>query len=345
MFWRVRSVVAGCLALFFLLTTSPASAQILIPGLSQDLFTRAFEVKETWKLKTGARIAIAPHHVVAAKEIASLVSALPETGTLFLLSPDHFSQGKTSITTTDESFVAAHDQVGSFDEDRVAVSRLLSSVTSTRSDPRPFIREHGVSSLLPFLARSGHVKRIVPIIVRLDASDEEQQALAKFLVAELRAQPNSFLLSSIDFSHYLPANVADFHDELSLDVIRALDERGAKDTEIDSPPALAVTLSVARELGLGDVTIHAHTNSLRLLKALITQEGTSHIIASFAPGTIRRRAVTTLLITNRETHVSAEDRFYRGQSLIVRLPFKRLKTAYGFVLWHGLPVRVYQIKL
>lgn len=288
----VTLVVAGSFFFF-----RGLSASILIPAPPSDLFDRAFAVKETWMFNAGARAAIVPHHIVAAKEIASLASALPETGTLFLLAPDHFSQGKTPITTTEESFVASASQGISFEVDRSSVSRLLSSVTSSRSDVRPFIREHGVSALLPFLSRANRVRRIVPIIVRENATAEDRDLLTRFLNAELKAHPDSFLLSSIDFSHYLPAVAADFHDELSLDVIRSLSARDADASEIDSPPVLAVTLAVARELGLGDVTIHAHTNSLRLLKVGLSGEGTSHVFASFTPGIIRRRSIATLLVT------------------------------------------------
>ncbi|MFH1077877.1 MAG: hypothetical protein V1745_01165, partial [Patescibacteria group bacterium] len=86
----------------------------------------------------------------------------------------------------------------------------------------------------------------------------------------------------------------------------------------------------ARALRLGHVTIHGHTKSLRLLNATMSHESTSHILASFAPGDIVPRSVTTTLVFGDASHATfatmqrrletlkgTENRLFRGQDEMV----------------------------
>ncbi len=268
----------------------------------EEAFSAAFD----WTVKDGARVFIMPHHLVAAREIASLVKAIPAPSVVYLLSPDHFSRGKTVFTRSDHPDIVNGD--------------------------------HGVTNLLPFFAKAWPDARIVPILVRRDATETNRASMADELVAHLTEDPSAIVVVSVDFSHYLPAEVADFHDVLAEDVIASLADLEADRVEIDSPGALAIGLKVARAFGLGDVTIHAHTNSLRILQATIAQESTSHFLVSFAPGEIRKQNNLSILFfgdlmfdrTVRDRMTAAksleypfakirgqEDRFFWGQDLVV----------------------------
>lgn len=315
--------------------TRATAEPIRASTLSKEMFEAAFAARSSWTVKPGTRILLVPHHLVAAREIASLIAGTPEPSTVYLIAPDHFSQGKTVFTTTDASFETAFGTVPS---DPTAVASLANAMKSVSNDPKPFMKEHGVYNEMPFIATAWPSARVVPIIVRLDASQDDRLALAHELTQRLSDDPNALLVASIDFSHYLPAEIADFHDALAQDVITSLADLEADRVELDSPGALAVTLKVARDLGLGDVTIQAHTNSLRLMHAEIAQESTSHFLASFATGTIRPQEKMTLLflgdmmfdrtVAERmrqsasedypfQKILGAEDRFFRGQDLIV----------------------------
>lgn len=314
---------------------SPVSELLQTPNVSSDLLEQSFGVIRHWKAKEGTRILILPHHLVAAREIASLISATKAPSVVYLIAPDHFTQGTSAFTATDKDFsTVAGDVSGSSKK----VRQLLDGVTGMRLDDHPFEKEHGISNIVPFIASAWPRVSVVPVIVRLDASISDREALAKALTEQLTADPNALIIASIDFSHYLPAEVADFHDELALDVIRSLSDREADRVEIDSPGALGVALNVARNLELGDVTIHDHTNSLRLLHATIAQESTSHVLASFAPGPIIKQRVVNLLFLGDmmfDRHVAdrvsrskdseytfekirgQEDRFFNGQDAVI----------------------------
>lgn len=293
--------------------------------LRQSLFLEAWKARQAWKVKDGTRILLIPHHLVAAKEISSLLSSVQKRPSkIFFLSPDHFSQGKTTLTTTDVAF----EGLTSFS--------ISPSISSLRFGAVPFQKEHGVTGLTPFISKQWPEVPFMPILIRLDASQADRDALSTALVDELKKDPQALLISTIDFSHYQPAEVADLHDVLARDVIQGLADREADQVELDSPGALAITLKVARELGLGDVTIHAHTNSLRILKAEIAQDSTSHILASFAPGEIQPQKNLSLFfvgdmmfdrkVADRSKKDptypfslirGSEDRFFKGMDLVI----------------------------
>ncbi len=293
--------------------------------LRQSLFLEAWKARQAWKIQAGTRVLLIPHHLVAAKEISSLLSSVPKRPSkIFFISPDHFSQGKTTLTTTDSVF-----------EGLTAFS-ALSSISSLRTDSAPFLKEHGVTGLTPFIAKQWPEIPFMPIMIRLDATQADRDAVSAALVDELKKDPQALLISTVDFSHYQPAEVADLHDELALDVVQSLADREADQVELDSPGALAITLKVARELGLGNVTIHAHTNSLRILQAQIAQDSTSHILASFAPGNIQIQKTLSLFfvgdmmfdrkVADRSKKDIAypfslirgsEDRFFKGMDAVI----------------------------
>ncbi|MCC7356926.1 AmmeMemoRadiSam system protein B [Candidatus Uhrbacteria bacterium] len=293
--------------------------------LHQTLFLEAWNARQAWKIQPGTRVLLVPHNLVTAKEIASLLSSIPSRPSkIFFLSPDHFSQGKTTLTTTDAAF------------EGLTTFSTFSTIPSLRSDATPFQKEQGVIGLTPFIAKQWPEVPFMPIIIRLDAAQADRDALSAALVDELKKDPQALLISTVDFSHYQPAEVADLHDELALDVIQSLADNEADRVELDSPGALAITLKVARELGLGNVTVHAHTNSLRILKAEIAQDSTSQILASFAPGVVQPQKTLSLFfvgdmmfdrkVADRSKKDLAypfsfirgsEDRFFKGMDVVI----------------------------
>ena len=283
-----------------------------------------------------------PHHLVAAREIAGLFSAVPTPpSTIYLLVPDHFQRGRRAIT-----FLGSDLEVNGLrlSYDRRASEALIADLENTAFVDDRVIQEIAVNALAPYVGRAFPSSKIVVLAYRIcDASHAQscldaRAPLASALASALTRDPKALLIASADFSHYLPAFAADFHDELAEDVLLHLADLEAGRVELDSPDILAVTLKTARELELGSVTIHAHTNSLRILQAKIAQDSTSHFLASFAPGEISSQEKTTLLfvgdmmfdreVRNRMARskedlypfdgiMGQEERFMRGQDLII----------------------------
>ena len=318
-------------------TTDKAVASAMIPTtlVSQTLLDGAFANKETWQVDPASRTLLVPHHLAAARYIASLIAATPRPSIVYLISPDHYTGGRTTMTTTDEGFSTVAGSVqGSSD----AVSRLLTAVPVMRRNDAAFPIEHGITGIVPFIAKAWSGIPVVPIMLRSDAKQNDLDALSSQLVQELRDDPHALVISSIDFSHYLSEPVANFHDELAQDVIRSLSDQEASRVEDNSSSTLNVLLKTARTLGLGSVTIQAETNSARILQTPDFAQTTSHILASFAPGPIQPETNLTLLFTGDmmfDRNVAArskaagslaypfdklhgqEDRFFEGQDLVI----------------------------
>ncbi|MFH0834179.1 MAG: AmmeMemoRadiSam system protein B, partial [Patescibacteria group bacterium] len=109
-----------------------------------------------------------------------------------------------------------------------SVEKLLAD--SQISESNLFSHEHGVQVFLPFLAKYFPDTPIVPLAVKISATPDELKNFAESL--EKILTPDTLILQSTDFSHYLSAKNATLHDEETLrtlasgdpDAIFALDE-------------------------------------------------------------------------------------------------------------------------
>lgn len=310
--------------------------EILEPSIRETFVEDAFgSVDKTYRVAKKSRIVLLPHHLVAAREIASVLSAFPQPKRIILLAPDHLGVGKTDVTIGNES-MSVFDQV--IESDPYIAKDLLAAVASARGDEYAVTKELSMQALYPFVARAFPRASITPVLMKIGRDAESRVAMANELSRILQRDSSVLLISTVDFSHYQTASVADFHDVLAEDVIQGLADLESDQIELDSAGVLAVTLKVARERGLGNVIMHAHTNSLRILESTLSQESTSHFIASFSPGPIQPQRKATMLffgdmmfdreVENRMSRskvdlypfaniAGKEERFFKGQDLVI----------------------------
>jgi AmmeMemoRadiSam system protein B len=277
----------------------------------------ALATKRHYEIPAGTRLAIVPHHLVAMREIVSLLSSWPEPKPkrIFLVAPDHFSQGKTPLTSLKEDFTYLDKHVPN---DTASVESLMRAVPNLSLQPRVLEREHGIAALIPLIDQTMPGTKIIPIIIRTDTRHDEPLPLVDALENEL-SDPDVAVIASIDMSHYLPEEFADLHDARTIDTIQMLAADESRWLEIDSPGSMFVILELARRLGLGDARIHAHTNSLRILNSQTSDEGTSHMLVSFSPGTPKTERSSKSILFSALDIPTLENRLYYGQDDI-RLP-------------------------
>ncbi len=344
-------LLVSCLSVAWRVKTANAPQAIHVPTVSAlteiptSLVSTSFATRSSYDVATGTRILLVPHHLVAGREIASLLSSSPTPTRVVLLSPDHFSRGKRAISLTAQAFSWQGTRIPTDPPLQQALERALGE--HAQQDDAVFTREHGVRSLLPFLATAWPEARVVPLTVRNDASSQALLALVKAIQAHATDE-KTLVIVTIDFSHDLPKYVADLHDLLAEDALRATDTRSADKAEIDSRPlfwVLNALTAVPGQPPLGDVRIHAHTNALSLMKAETTELGTSHFLASFGPGTASERRRTVTLVHDEHRPVtSKEGRFYQGfdhvttTSIPFTTAFARIEEA-ARVEWHVLPLK------
>ncbi|MBP7133708.1 AmmeMemoRadiSam system protein B [Patescibacteria group bacterium] len=292
------------------------SSPILFPEPNPSLIEGAFRTKEHWSVDPTARIAIVPHHLIAARPMASLFSTLPKAKYIIILSPDHFSQGETSFTVPSHDLCTGSNKQFNCAGGKIAnelIQSIIQQVTSTRRQDEAFAREHGVYTLIPFLRRTQPEAKIIPVLLKQDAPKEELESLSTALLQIMLANPDTLMLSSVDMSHYQTQEVADFHDALTQSIIDHLDLDRVNKAETDSPETLAVTLTAAQRLGLQAQKL-SHTNSLILTRAILDRVSTSHLIVRFGTSAI---PLSTQRLETEFWHqlpkiATEEDRLYRG---------------------------------
>ena len=313
----------------------PPNATPIISSASDDFVNQAFSNVSTTVVAPGTRIILIPHHLVAARYIASLLAATPKPKRIILLAPDHLGVGRTDVTVGNESVDFSDHFIIS---DPNIAKQVLDAVPQAKGDEGAISRELSMQALLPFVAHAFPNVSVTPVLMKIGHDTDERASLSTTIESILRDDPDTLLISTVDFSHYLPAEVADVHDALALDVVKSLADKEVNRVELDSAGTLGVTLKVARDLGLGNVTIQAHTNSLRILQSTLATESTSHILASFSPGPIKPQQTSVLLFTGDimldravrdrmrvskdanvpfENIIGAESRFFHGQDLVV----------------------------
>jgi len=287
------ALVLGALLALLIRPHAPSSAPsavahavaIPIKNIPVEFLDNAFRALLPWQTATGTRIILIPHHMVAAKEIASLVAATPKPSVIYYLAPDHFNTGKLSFSTVNAVFMHEAGNVRTAD---AAVQDLLRQTPSLAIDTRVFETDPSSLGPMPILARAWPDVPIVPILAHTSVTGTEELALSRILAERLKNDPDALFVSSVDFSHEAPPSIAKVRDVASEKALRSLDADVASKLYLDAPSVFAVTMQVAQSLSLNHVTIHAHTHSAEILHAHDDRDSTSHFYASFAPLTTNK---------------------------------------------------------
>ena len=155
-----------------------------------------------------------PHHLLAADLIAGAFARVQghHYRRIVILSPDHFHRSRSPFAVTRRDFDTV---LGRLTTDRAAVDQLLNNPLVTESSL--FSHEHGVRALLPFIVHYFPKTPIVPIAIRHSSRPADWDSLARTLAPLLT--PDTLLVQSTDFSHYLTQPEARRRDQETLRVL------------------------------------------------------------------------------------------------------------------------------
>ena len=210
-----------------------AAAQTVLPDAaprsyplfydSADLFHKAIASadKSTQPLSQKVTGITVPHHLLAADMIATTfrLASGHQPARIVILSPDHFRRGTTLLSTTTRSF---QSPLGAVAIDMPAVRALLGDGLVAESNL--FSHEHGVQTLLPFIARFFPDVPVVPLALDIRSTPEEWEKLAALIQPIIT--PNTLIIQSTDFSHYLTQHAAAARDQQTLMLLAAGDSAG-----------------------------------------------------------------------------------------------------------------------
>lgn len=254
-----------------------------LDGAVVDGITKA--TRSATKVSNASRIVIVPHHLVASEAIARGIGVLARTSDVervVLISPDHYGKCPTVACTTYGSFETFF---GTVDIDSHSVQMLGRQKLFERSSL--FANEHGIYSIVPFIKHYLPNAKVIPIVVSVKGTEsaDVRIELARVL-AEFLDDPRTVLVTSTDFSHYLPfeeSELMDIDTQSALCAGRLEYIRHLKNSEqSDCPLCLWLTTTLSASIGTQYPTIFWHSNSAELLKDLTVSETTSHFGISYS---------------------------------------------------------------
>jgi len=188
----------------------------------------------------------------------------PTTKHIILIGPDHFSlfQGSIRYSSNYPNF------------DKKLFAKIHFPITQ---DNNTVQSDHAIYNILPDIQLLWPKAKVIPIIVgqkfdplKLDPLIDELSKICKF---------DCLLIASIDFSHYLPATMANAHDSYTLDALYRQNLNKLITSEVDSPQSLYVASKFAFAKN-NKFTLFDHTNSGYLINSPDV-ETTTHMFGLF----------------------------------------------------------------
>lgn len=249
------------------------------------LFERGIAAVEDLAPWEGALSAVVvPHHLEVPDLIAGGIALARETAPerIVLLFPDHFNQTGRGFATTLRGFETV---LGPVPNDRAATGALMAQGLPVSC---LFATDHGIGAILPFLAHYLPGVPVVPLALSIHSRKPDWDALADQLAPLIT--PDTLIVQSTDFSHYLPHFEARLRDQQVLNILAADDGdallRLHQPDHIDSLAALYLT----RRLTQAPALVVANRNQQEVTPARLA-ETTSYMVIAFAPdpGPVARR--------------------------------------------------------
>ena len=213
--------------------------------------------------------ALVPHHLLSGELISGVFEKLKAQGVrkIILIGPNHYEKGAANLQQNSANWQTPFG---------VVYGRLLPTAL-LKATAEDITKEHSVAGLMPYVAYYLPKAEVFSVIVKHNTKDNELEGLADALLKSWDKQ--TVLLASVDFSHYLPYEVAQGRDELTKQFLLELEEKPLytlNNDYMDSPASVALMLKVCKKLSANNFSIVGHSNSAIILNNLSLQSTTSY---------------------------------------------------------------------
>jgi poly-gamma-glutamate synthesis protein (capsule biosynthesis protein) len=225
-----------------------------------------------------------PHHLLAADLIAEAfaLASQQDYQRIIILSPDHFGRCPTPFAVAIRNFQTVMGEVAI---DDAAVDRLRQNPLVSASNL--FSHEHGVRALLPFIAHYFPRARVAALAIHRNSQPSQWDGLAQTLAPLLT--PDTLLLQSTDFSHYLPWGQARQYDQETLRVLSVGDPDAvlglSQPQHLDSRGAQYLQLRLQKQVHQGRLAVVASRNSQEYTPQPLNST-TSYLVQVYSPENI-----------------------------------------------------------
>lgn len=158
----------------------------------------------------------------AAASVFLSIKGIPDAETVVLLGPNHTGVGKPLAVSMEEwnTPLGACGNDVEFGKEVVANSKLI------EVDKEAHRNEHSIEVQLPFLRSLNAQAKIVPICMGEQGIGGAKEVAEAVFSAQEKLGRKLVVIASSDFSHYVPAEVAEERDREALGHILRMDAEG-----------------------------------------------------------------------------------------------------------------------
>lgn len=241
--------------------------------------------------------AICPHHLAAKPMIKDFYQQLAQAGqpqTIILLSPDHFNY---YLLAGNKNLILPSQNHPKFYGLEIDTNLLKLFNTDQYTLNSSYLIDHGITNHLYFIKQYFPNAKVLPVIIPQQADNKKIDHFTRLISKQ--APENTLVVASVDFSHYLPVSVAEFHDTKSISTLIDFDQQDFPELEVDCWQCLYSARLFARFRQSEDYSFLDHKNVSNFLEIYDPEYTTSYLTLLFKKGDMMKnnyKAKTVLFI-------------------------------------------------
>lgn len=250
-------------------------------------FYRGVKEKNLFTLDNPIYGGILPHHLIPSDGLNTYFSQLQKQNPkrIILISPNHFLRGNTNFITSpygyNTPFGSVHINQDLYKKIIDSSSPAEQKLDISRND-NAMDMEHGIGNLSSYISYYLPETTIMPIAIMPTTTLQQIDNLVAKIAPLI--DRDTIFLASIDFSHYLPAEIAAQKDETTWKLIQekrydAILNLNNNDY-LDTPPSLVTILKTMEQIGAKNTKLLYHNNSGFIMRDM-TMPTTSYFMLSF----------------------------------------------------------------
>lgn len=272
---------------------NPLNINSLFPG-DLRMWEHIFDTEGEYVFESAPFGVILPHHMIAEKQLVKFykgLSGVIDPSVIVIIGPNHYENGEANVQTCKNCVYQTVE--GDIELDHDLVNLMFEHGIAAYVD-ETFIKEHAIFTHAPFIKKHFPKAKIVPIVLQWEMPQDEVLELSEWLDKNLPG--DALVLASVDFSHYIPVEAADFHDISAFRTISNFDFENVYDLEIDSPSSIYTILSLMEKRGYEKAVRLEHTNLAQFLSKP-EEITTSHQFFAFYKGEVEETRGVTMMVT------------------------------------------------
>lgn len=283
-------VLVGIMAL--VLTLNDSNAQEFNTNHAKTFFEasdfyRGVKEKNLFTLDNPIYGGVIPHHLIPSDGLNTYFSQFQKQNPkrIILISPNHFLQGNSNFMTSPYGY---NTPFGTVQIDKNLYKKITDPSTASekkldiaRNDSGMNL-EHGIGNLTSYISYYLPETTIMPIALMPTTTPQQIENLVAKIAPLI--DKDTILLASIDFSHYLPAEMAAKNDETTWKLIQEKNYSRIlalnNNDYLDTPPSLVAILKTMEQIGAKNTKQLYHNNSGFIMRDM-TMPTTSYFMLSF----------------------------------------------------------------